>query len=95
MKCSLSKADWAVRADSPQADVSFCLFKGAFALKFLLLYLVLDAPSLTHDRLAAKVVVIGCSGFRACQPDFLDALEQRLGKPVVTSTQAFLWHMDT
>ncbi|CAL1135136.1 unnamed protein product, partial [Cladocopium goreaui] len=52
-------ADWAVRTDSPQADV----------------------------------VVIGCSGFRACQPDFLDALEQRLGKPVVTSTQAFLWHM--
>ena len=52
-------ADWAVRADSPQADV----------------------------------VVIGCSGFRACQPNFLDPLERRLGKPVVTSTQAFLWHM--
>ena len=51
MKCSLSKADWAVRTDSPQADVSFCLFKGAFALNFLLLYLVLDAQSLAHDRL--------------------------------------------
>ena len=42
----------------------------------------------------SKVVVIGCSGFRACQPNFLDPLERRLGKPVVTSTQAFLWHMD-
>ncbi|CAK9012651.1 unnamed protein product [Durusdinium trenchii] len=45
------------------------------------------------DRPEADVVVIGCSGFRACQPDFLDPLEARLGKPVVTSTQAFLWHM--
>ena len=43
----------------------------------------------------SKVVVIGCSGFRACQPNFLDPLERRLGKPVVTSTQAFLWHMDS
>ena len=51
MKCSLSKADWAVCTDSPQADVSFRLFKGAFALNFLLLYLVLDAQSLAHDRL--------------------------------------------
>ena len=41
----------------------------------------------------ADVVVIGCSAFRACQPNFLDELETKLGKPVVTSTQAFLWSM--
>ena len=38
-------------------------------------------------------VVIGCSAFRACQPNFLDDLEKVLGKPVVTSTQSFLWKM--
>ena len=45
------------------------------------------------DCLDADVVVIGCSAFRACQPNFLDELETALGKPVVTSTQAFLWKM--
>jgi maleate isomerase len=40
------------------------------------------------------VVVIGCSAFRACPfPGYLDELERELGKPVVTSTQAFLWKM--
>merc|ERR1712107_923132 len=41
----------------------------------------------------ADAVVIGCSAFRACGVDFIDGLEQRLGKPVVTSTQAFMWSM--
>jgi len=41
----------------------------------------------------ADAVVIGCSAFRACQPGFIDALEARMGKPVVTSTQAFMWKM--
>ena len=41
----------------------------------------------------ADIVVIGCSSLRACQPGFLDALEKKLGKPVVTSTQSFLWYM--
>ena len=41
----------------------------------------------------ADAVVIGCSAFRACEAGFIDALEADLGKPVVTSTQAFMWHM--
>jgi maleate isomerase len=39
------------------------------------------------------VVVIGCSAFRACGPGFISELERRLGKPVITSTQAYLWWM--
>jgi maleate cis-trans isomerase len=42
---------------------------------------------------AAQIVVIGCSAFRACQPGFISDLERQLGKPVVTSTQAYLWWM--
>lgn len=45
------------------------------------------------DRPEADAVVIGCSAFRACQPGFIDSLEKKLGKPVVTSTQAFMWSM--
>lgn len=45
------------------------------------------------DCAAAEVVVVGCSAFRACSPGFVDELEAALGKPVVTSTQAFLWRM--
>ncbi|CAE8596030.1 unnamed protein product [Polarella glacialis] len=41
----------------------------------------------------AQAVVIGCSALRACEPNFIDELEAALGKPVVTSTQAFLWSM--
>lgn len=40
---------------------------------------------------SADAVFIGCSAFRACQPGFISELELRLGLPVVTSTQAFLW----
>lgn len=45
------------------------------------------------DVAAADAVVVGCSAFRACERGFIDALEADLGKPVVTSTQAFMWHM--
>ena len=37
-------------------------------------------------------VILGCSGFRACVPGFIDHLEKVAGGiPVVTSTQAILW----
>jgi hypothetical protein len=42
---------------------------------------------------SAQVIVIGCSAFRACGPGFITDLEHRLNKPVVTSTQAYLWWM--
>jgi ectoine hydroxylase len=45
------------------------------------------------DDDAADALVIGCSAFRACAPGFLDALEEELGKPVLASQQAFLWHL--
>ena len=45
------------------------------------------------DCSAAQAIVIGCSAFRACEPGFIDELETALGKPVVTSTQAFLWSL--
>jgi ectoine hydroxylase len=45
------------------------------------------------DVAEADVVFIGCSAFRVCTPGFLDALEERLGKPVLSSQQVFLWHM--
>ena len=38
-------------------------------------------------------VVIGCSAFRACEYGFIDELELLLGKPVITSTQSFMWSM--
>ena len=38
-------------------------------------------------------VMIGCSSLRACMPGFISSLEKEIGVPVVTSTQAFLWHM--
>ncbi|CAJ1417457.1 unnamed protein product [Effrenium voratum] len=49
--------------------------------------------ALRVDVPCADCVVIGCSALRACQENFLDDLEAQLGKPVVTSTQAFLWRM--
>lgn len=46
------------------------------------------------DVEGADLVVIGCSALRACPPNgFIDELEKELGKPVVTSTQAFMWIM--
>jgi maleate isomerase len=42
----------------------------------------------------AEVIVIGCSALRVCSKDgFIDTLEEEIGKPVVTSTQAFMWDM--
>jgi len=37
-------------------------------------------------------IFVGCSAFRACAPSFISELEAQVGRPVVTSTQAFLWH---
>ena len=41
----------------------------------------------------ADVLVIGCTAFRVTIPGFIDEIEQTVGKPVITSTQAFFWHM--
>merc|ERR1719162_1641001 len=41
----------------------------------------------------ADAVIIGCSAFRVCSPGCIDALEKRIQKPVITSTQAFMWSM--
>lgn len=42
----------------------------------------------------AEAILIGCSAFRACPfPGFIDEIETRVGKPILTSTQCFLWHM--
>lgn len=49
--------------------------------------------ALAVDCPEADALVIGCSAFRACGAGFIDDLEARLGKPVVTSTQAFMWQM--
>jgi len=40
---------------------------------------------------AADGIVIACLNFRS--HPVIDALEARIGKPVVTSTQAMLWHL--
>lgn len=48
---------------------------------------------LAVDSSEADAVVIGCSAFRTCTAGFLDLLEDELGKPVLSSQQAFLWHM--
>jgi maleate isomerase len=45
------------------------------------------------DCESAQAIVIGCSAMRACEPGFIDEVEAAVGKPVVTSTQAFLWSM--
>ncbi|OLQ05282.1 Arylmalonate decarboxylase [Symbiodinium microadriaticum] len=45
------------------------------------------------DSEEADVIVIGCSALRACEPGFIDDLESSFRKPVVTSTQAFLWSL--
>ena len=45
------------------------------------------------DKDEADAVILACSAFRACRPGFLDCLEEELGKPVLSSQQAFLWHL--
>lgn len=49
------------------------------------------AHAVDDDR--ADALVIACSAFRACRPGFLDALEDELQKPVLSSQQVFLWHL--
>lgn len=48
---------------------------------------------LALDHPDADTLVLGCSAFHACVPGFLDELEERLGKPVISSQQAFLWQL--
>jgi maleate isomerase len=42
---------------------------------------------------SAQIIVIGCSAFRICEPGLISELERMVGKPVITSTQAYLWWM--
>lgn len=49
------------------------------------------ACEVDHD--AAEAVVVACSAFNICVPQFIDELEGLLGKPVITSQQAFLWQL--
>lgn len=53
---------------------------------------ILECANAVDDP-GAEAFVIGCSAFRACSAGFIDRLEQILGKPVITSQQAFLWHL--
>lgn len=45
------------------------------------------------DHADADALLIACSALRVCVPGLLDELEDRLGKPVVSSQQAFLWQL--
>eukprot|EP00658_Telonema_sp_P-2_P076417 TRINITY_DN667_c0_g1_i7.p1 TRINITY_DN667_c0_g1~~TRINITY_DN667_c0_g1_i7.p1 ORF type:complete len:138 (+),score=25.48 TRINITY_DN667_c0_g1_i7:241-654(+) len=49
------------------------------------------AEVLAHKDVDA--VFIGCSALRCCTPGYIQELEAKTGLPVITSTQAFLWHM--
>lgn len=57
------------------------------------------APSSLREALLAldseesDAAVLGCSALRTLDPGFLDQLEAELGKPVISSQQAFLWHL--
>ena len=42
------------------------------------------------DRPGADAIFICCTALRACR--IIDAVEERVGKPVVTSNQALAWH---
>lgn len=48
---------------------------------------------LSIDSEESQGIVIGCSAFHACGPNFINHLENICGKPVITSTQAFIWGM--
>lgn len=43
------------------------------------------------DSRDAQAIVLSCANFRAWE--VVDAIENELGKPVITSNQAILWHM--
>lgn len=57
------------------------------------------APSSLREALLAldseesDAAVLGCSALRTLDTGFLDQLEADLGKPVISSQQAFLWHL--
>lgn len=46
---------------------------------------------LAADRADAEGVFVSCTALRAAEA--MDDLEQRLGKPVITSNQALAWHL--
>jgi maleate isomerase len=48
---------------------------------------------LNINRKETQLILIGCRAFRVCQPGFISELEIILGKPVITSTQAYIWRM--
>lgn len=54
---------------------------------------MIETLAIQIDCETVQAVVIGCSAFRACGPGFISRLEHRIGKPVVTSTQAYIWWM--
>jgi len=54
---------------------------------------ILECCDALVDAAEVDAIFIGCSAFRACMPGFVDRVEAKVGVPVVTSTQAFLWHM--
>ena len=45
------------------------------------------------DHKEADAIVVGCSAFQVCEKGFIDILENTVQKPIITSTQAFLWIM--
>lgn len=53
----------------------------------------IDELALSVDHPEADALVIACSAFRVCSPGRIDELEELLGKPVITSQQAFLWNL--
>lgn len=53
----------------------------------------LRAALLALDSKESDAAVIGCSALRTLDTGFLDQLEADLGKPVISSQQAFLWHL--
>ena len=83
-----------------------CQVPGVSIVEHMMLGIVHDdiTSSITPEEIAHYIkkidtpvsdgILIGCSAFRVCGSGFIDTLEQaHENKPVVTSAQAFLWHM--
>jgi maleate isomerase len=49
-----------------------------------------SALAASMDDVAADALLISCAGIRVAET--IEAIEQRAGRPVVTSNQALLWH---
>lgn len=45
------------------------------------------------DKNETECVVLCCSGMRVTNNNFIDELEKIIGKPIITSTQAFSWDL--